>query len=117
MNFYNLASYNLNVHIFIAILITTFGCSRSNNNQNHLPAIIEVEINEASELIFDNHVVNLSDFTMLVENRINKLVDNGVLREQILFSFSVAKNVKMGMVSDVQKQLRLLDVKKIIYLK
>ncbi len=102
--------------LFILIVLMTFsGCSQNKKEVVKTNAIIIVELNENSEFIFNDRVANLDDFSQLVEKRVNELMIDGLSRDEIVISFKVADNVKMGLVADLQEELRQLDVRKISY--
>ncbi len=105
------------ISFLIIVLMAFSGCTQNNKEvvSDKISATINVELNENSELIFDNQAADIDDFSKLVEKRVNELIIDGIPRDEIVVSFKAAKVVKMGLIADLQDELRQLDVRKVNY--
>jgi len=103
--------------LYIAFLLTALigflGCSQRSNEP--IETTINIEIDENSKLIFEGKPVTFKEFSLIAANRINELTDKGIERSEIIVLLSAAKDVKMGLIVDLQYELRELKVRKINY--
>ncbi len=112
-------------HIFslLAVVLLIFsGCTQTGNEQAtakqeamEQEATISIVLNENSTILIDDQAVNATDFSRVLENHVNELIGNGISIDKIVVNLRVAKKVKMGVVNDLQGELRQLNIRKLVY--
>jgi biopolymer transport protein ExbD len=78
-------------------------------------AVLKVEITENAEVILDGHPGAFHDLQLVVNDLMVEYEHQGINRDQVVISIRADKNLNLGVVFDVQEQLKSCGLKKLSY--
>ncbi|MCE7992501.1 MAG: hypothetical protein HEP71_10985 [Roseivirga sp.] len=81
----------------------------------HQHATVHHEVAENHKLKMEGEEIVFEDFDSELDKAIKKLLDSGVIREEIWLSMHVHPETKMGIIVDIQTALRNKGIRKINY--
>jgi len=74
---------------------------------------VEITIDKNSQMVFEGKPINIDNFSQVASNRIDELTKEGVGIENIIVSLKAGGTVEMGIINDIQDELRDLDLRRI----
>jgi len=103
--------------VFLALIVWSVYMLNEGGIDPNTPceAILKIEITGQSGYTIDNKKLNSTDFDQQLFEKVNELKNNGIPNENVLCAISAKGDVLVGEVSDIQRQLRDLGVRKISY--
>lgn len=99
--------------IFVVVLLLTF--LFYTNFQSTESVVLDLEITENKEIIFDGIHTSMLDFPVVIDQSIAELEDKGVNRDRIIVALHPARSLNLGVITDVQRELRENNLRKITY--
>lgn len=78
-------------------------------------ATIDVVLPDNEEITVNGHSVNKQDFLSAIKEERKKLLDKGIIIQDVWVRLSVAENIKMVRVIDIQEDLKAGNFRKIQY--
>lgn len=103
--------------VFLALVVWSVFMLNEGGIDPNIPneAILKIEITDQFGYAIDNKKLSPSDFDQQLRERVNELKNNGIPNENVLCAISAKGDVLVGQISDIQRQLRDLGVRKITY--
>jgi len=77
--------------------------------------MIALEITEKEEIILDGNHISMQDLSSAANSLISKLEAQGISSDKIVIALHADRNLSMGVITDVQQELRNCDLRKIAY--
>ena len=99
--------------IFVMVLLLAFWFYSKLESVGH--SVLELEITENKEIILDGNRTSLQDFPFLISSSITQLETNGINRDDIVIAIQADKSLSMGLITDVQQEIRNCNLNKIVY--
>ena len=79
------------------------------------PTVLGLEITENKEIILDGNWTSFQDFHSVISSSITQLENKGINRDDIVIAIHADKSLSMGLITDVQQEIRNCNLKKIVY--
>jgi len=99
--------------MFVVVLILAFWFYTKYESDGD--SVLNLEITKNAEIIFDGTATSMDDFPSAINKSISKLKKQGVDKEKIVVAFYPDRNLRMGIITDANEQLRQAGLKKITY--
>lgn len=81
----------------------------------HQYAMVHLDIVENQQLKMEGKEIDLEDFDAAFDKAVKKLLDKGVVREEIWLAMRVHPETKMGFIIDIQTAIRNKGIRKVSY--
>ncbi|GAB5526183.1 MAG: hypothetical protein Roseis2KO_40550 [Roseivirga sp.] len=81
----------------------------------HQHAMVHLDIVENQQLKMEGKEIDLEDFDEAFEKAVKKLLDKGIIREEIWLAMRVHPDAKMGVIIDIQTAIRNKGIRKVNY--
>ena len=104
---------SLSTVMFVLALLLSFWFYSGTRTKED--TVLKVEITENAEVILDGKQVALHDLQLTANELMDQFEDRGVNREQVIISIRADKSLNLGVVFDVQEQLKSCGLKKLSY--
>ena len=104
---------NSSTIVFIVVLLLAFWFYVKSESPGN--AVIALEITDKEEIIFDGKYISKQDFSSTANSLITKLEAQGISSDKIVISLHADRNLSMGVITDVQQELRNCNLRKIAY--
>lgn len=76
---------------------------------------LNIEILNDSEMMIDETKVALEDLAGFLKHKLSELDEKGISRDQIVCSISSNGKTTLGSISDIQEQMRIVNIRKVSY--
>ena len=101
--------------IFVVVLLFTFLIYSKFKAADKV--VLSLEITENKEIILDGNHTSILEFPSVIDQSIEKLQSKGIEKDHIVIALHAAPNLNLGVISDVQQELRKNDLRRITYQK
>ncbi len=99
--------------MFVVTLILAFWFYA--NFKSTRNSVIALEINENKEIILDGNQTSFEEFSSVANSIVSKLKTQGISSDKIVIALRADRSLNVGVITDVQQELRNCDLNKIIY--
>ena len=104
---------SLSTVIFVVVLLLSFWFYSGTRPEED--TILKVEITENAEIILDGQRTALRDFQLAVNNLMAEYERQGIGREQVVVAIHADKKLNLGVIFDVQQQLKDSGLNRLSY--
>lgn len=104
---------NSSAIILIVVLLLTFWFYTKIDTTRE--TVLMLEITEHEELILEGNSISFHDFHSSVNQLITQLESQGISKDKVVVALYPDRKLNMGIIADVQQQLRKCDLRKISY--
>jgi biopolymer transport protein ExbD len=104
---------NSSTIVFIVVLLLAFWFYIK--SESAVNTVIAIEITDKEEIIFDGNYISKQDFSSAANSIISRLEAQGISSDKIVIALHADRNLRMGVIADVQQELRNCELNKIVY--
>lgn len=104
--------YSSTIIFVVALLLAFWFYAKFQSDGN---SIISLEITENEEIILNGNPTSFQDLSSVAKHLISELKNQGISKDEIVIAFHADRSLSMGIITDVQQELKKCALNKIIY--
>jgi len=104
---------SLSTVIFVVVLLLSFWFYSSTRRVDD--KILKLEISENEEIFLDGKQTAFNDFQQTTTNLISQYESQGISKDHVVIAIRADKKLNLGVIFDLQKQLKDCGLNKLIY--
>ena len=104
---------NSSTIVFIVVLLLAFWFYIKSESAGNV--VIALEISDKEEIILDGNYISKKDFASAANSLITKLKTHGIGTDKIVIAIHADRTLSLGVITDVQQELRNCNLRKITY--
>ena len=104
---------NSSTIIFVVALLLAFWFYAKFQSASN--SVIALEITENEEIILNGNPTSFQDLSYAANHLISELKTQGISKDEIIIAFHADRSLSMGIITDVQQELKKCALNRIIY--